>query len=337
MSVYGLWQSAVGSGRILECRNLSNRLQQLTADGQNNELLLQAHHRAWTSCMYAGMPVESHEHSEAGRRIYDPERHRLHRELYGGHDPGVCAIYIGAQVHWLLGYPEKSSALGEEALALADKIAHPFSLALALQYNSMLQLELGEPQLALQRLERAEALAAEQHLGLVLEPQFLRGAALTLKGALEEATACLREKLADRASAMRLRCFGLARLSDALIRQGEYDAAVATVGEGLSLEEETGNGQWDAELHRLRGVALSRLNRLEEGQAALEDAIRIARRQQARAYELRAAMSLARLWRNQGKRKEARELFAPVYGWFTEGFNTHDLKEAKAFLEECAS
>ena len=337
MAVYGLWQSAAGSGKILDCRKLSSRLQQLTADGHNDELLLQAHHSAWTTCLYAGMPAESREHSEAGRRIYDPERHRLHRELYGGHDPGVCACHIGAQVRWLLGYPEKGFALSQEALALAEKIAHPFSLALTLQYNSMLQLELGEPELALQRLERAEALAAEQRLGFVLEPQLLRGAALTLQGALGEAAVCLREKLSDRASAMRLRCFGLATLSDTLIRQGEYAAALATVEEGLGIEEETGNRQWDAELHRLRGVALAGLSRLEEGKTALNDAIRSARRQQAKSYELRAAMSMARLWRDQGKRDEARDLLAPVYGWFTEGFDTLDLKEAKALLDELSS
>ena len=217
---------------------------------------------------------------------------------------------------------------------LAEKIAHPFSLALTLQYNSMLQLELGEPELALQRLQRAEALAAEQRLGFVLEPQLLRGAALSLQGALEEAATCLREELGDRTAAMRLRCFGLATLSDTLIRQSEYDAALATVEEALNTEEETGNRQWDAELHRLRGIALSALNRLEEGQAALKDAISTARRQQAKSYELRAAMSIARLWRNQGKREEAHDLLAPVYGWFTEGFDTRDLKEAKSLLNE---
>jgi ATP/maltotriose-dependent transcriptional regulator MalT len=179
------------------------------------------------------------------------------RGLYGGHDPGVCARYVGAQVHWLLGYPEKGLLRGQEALALAEKIAHPFSLALALQYNSMLHLNRGEPDVALGQLKRAEALAAEHRLGLmVLEPHFLRGAALTLKAELDEAIGCLREKLADRASAMRVRCFGLATLAHALIRQGECDAALAAVEEGLNTEDETGNREWDAELHRLLGVTL---------------------------------------------------------------------------------
>ena len=107
----------------------------------------------------------------------------------------------------------------------------------------------------------------------MLEPQLLRGAALTLQGALEDAEVCLREKLADRASAIRLRCFGLARLADTLILQGKYDEALATVEEGLGIEEETGNRQFDAELHRLMGLTLSGLKRLEESEAALQDAI----------------------------------------------------------------
>jgi len=94
---------------------------------------------------------------------------------------------------------------------------------------------------------------------------------------------------------------------------------------------------WDAELHRFEGMALCGLSRLEEGQLALEEALCVARRQQARAYELRAAMNLARLWRDQGNARQAHELLAPVYGWFTEGFDTRDLKEAKALLEELAN
>jgi len=134
-----------------------------------------------------------------------------------------------------------------------------------------------------------------------------------------------------------LRCYGLARLADALIRKGEYGGALVAARDGLSTEEETGHRQWDADLHRLEGIALSGLNRLDESQNALEEAIRIARRQQAKAYELRTAMSLARLWGEQRRRAEARDLLAPIYGWFTEGFDTLDLKQAKALLHELAS
>jgi tetratricopeptide (TPR) repeat protein len=302
----------------------------------DNELRLQAHHSAWATYLFAGEPAVSREHSEAGRRLYDPERHRLHHQLYGGHDPGMCAGYMGAQVHWLLGYPDKGLALGSEALALAKRISHPFSFALAMQYNSMVHLERGEPELALRLLEAAEALAAEQRLSFVVEPQLLRGAALTAQGAFEEAVVCLREGLA-KPSAIRVRCYGLARLADVLTRQGEHGAALAAARDGLSTAEDTGHRQWEAELRRFEGIALSSLNRLEEGQSALADAMRIARRQQAKAYELRVATSLARLWGEQGQRAEARELLAPIYGWFTEGFDTADLKEAKALLDALAA
>ena len=106
------------------------------------------------------------------------------------------------------------------------------------------------------------------------------------------------------------------------------------VGEALDVQERTGQRRWEAELHRLEGIALLGLNRFEEGQTALEGALRVARHQQARSYELRAATSLARLWGERGRRAEARDLLAPVYDWFTEGFDTADLKDAKALLDE---
>jgi len=106
------------------------------------------------------------------------------------------------------------------------------------------------------------------------------------------------------------------------------------VREGFEDQERTGQRRWEAELHRLEGVALLGLNRVDESQRAFEDALRVARRQQAKAYQLRAAASLARLWGERDRRAEARELLAPVYGWFTEGFDTTDLKAAKGLLDE---
>jgi len=336
MAVYGLWQSANGAGRILDCRRLSNRLQQLTTSKADEGLRLQAHHSAWATCLFAGEPAAAREHCEAGRQLYDPERDRPHRLLFGGHDPGVCSGFISAHVHWVLGYPAKSLALGSEALAMAERIAHPLTLEDALLWDSILHVELGEPKTALQRLEACEALVAEQRLGFVMEPRFLRGAVLSAQGAFEDAVACLREGLAGRLGAMRLRPYGLYRLADALTLQGAHGEAFATATEGLSTGKETGHLQWEAELHRLQGIALFGLNWLDEAQRALEEALRVARKQQAKAYELRAATSLARLWGEQGRRAEARELLAPVYGWFTEGFDTADLRDAKAFLDELA-
>jgi tetratricopeptide (TPR) repeat protein len=334
-AVYGLWQSTNGSGRVAVSRPLSDRLLKLTMDEADDGLRLQAHHSAWATCLFAGEPVTAREHSEAGRRLYDPERHGSHRLLYGGHDPGACSRFLGALVEWTLGYPEQALVLGNDALALAQRIDHPFSLAAALLYNTVLLLDRGEPELALERLGMYEDLAAEQRLGFSIDPRILHGAALTAQGAPEEAVARLREGLAGRLGAV-YAPLGRARLAEALASQREHTAALSAAKEGLDVQKQTGCLQWDAELHRLEGIALLGLNRLEEAQRAFEEALRIARRQQATAYELRAATSLARLWGEQGRRAKARDLLAPVYGWFTEGFDTADLREAQALLNQLA-
>jgi class 3 adenylate cyclase/tetratricopeptide (TPR) repeat protein len=333
-AVYGLWQSHTGSGKFLIGRSLSARLLELTAGEADDGLRLQAHHSAWSTFLMIGEPAAAREHCEAGHRLYDPERHYSHRLLYGGHDPGVCAGLNGGQVQWLLGYPEQGLRIGREALALAERIGHPLSLEAVLLYIATLHLDCGEPEVALELVGAAEALAAEQRLAFVLEPRFMRGAGLSAQGAFEEAVACLREGLAGQLGAMYTRPYGLTLLAEALARQGKHRAAFAAAMKGLLDQEKTGCRRWSAELRRLQGIALLGLNRREEGQSVLEEALRIARRQKAKSYELRAATSLARLWGEQGRRAEARELLAPVYGWFTEGFDTADLKEAKGLLDE---
>jgi predicted ATPase len=166
-----------------------------------------------------------------------------------------------------------------------------------------------------------------------LEPRFLRGIALNIQGAFGEAVACLREGLATPLGASRSRPYGLIALAEALARQGQHAAALAAAGEGLRTQEQRGHREREAELHRLEGISLIGLNRLEEAENALERALLTARRQQARAYELRSGTSLAQLWAEQGRRSEARALLGPLYGWFTEGLNTPDLKEARALLD----
>ena len=332
-AVFGLWQAANGHGRMIESRKFSNRLQQLTKDDADEELRLQAHHSAWTTCLFSGEPAAAREHCDVGRRLYNPERHRAHRELYGGHDPGACARYMGAQAYWLLGHPDTGLAIGREGLALAERTAHPFTLGTTLAMNAVLHLDRDEPEMALQRIEAVEALASAQRLAFAVEPQILRGAVMTAQGAFDEAITCLRDGL-SRSRAIRLRPYGLARLAEALTGRGKHEEALAAVREGFEDQERTGQRRWEAELHRLEGVALLGLNRVDESQRAFEDALRVARRQQAKAYQLRAAASLARLWGERDRRAEARELLAPVHGWFTEGFDTTDLKAAKGLLDE---
>ena len=132
------------------------------------------------------------------------------------------------------------------------------------------------------------------------------------------------------------RIYGLAVLAEALTRRGEQEAALAAVTEGMQIQQEMGQQAWEPELHRVRGVALLGLNEREEGQRSLLEALAAAQRRRMKSYELRAAMNLARLWGEQGRRAEAHELLAPIYGWFSEGLDTADLKDAKALLDALA-
>ena len=337
-ALYGVWQSTRDnvSGGIAAAVPLSERLLRMAERDGDDGLRLQAHHSGWTTWFHAGDPAKTREHADAGRLLYDPEKHASHRLVYGGHDPGVCAQISGAWAESLLGYPDNALASISKGLALAERIAHPFTLGFALLFSSQVYLNRREPERALRHLDAAEAVAAEQRLSFNLEPGMLRGAALLGQGAVDEAIACIREGVAKwtRLGRTLNLPFGLASLAEGLARRGERVAALAALREGLEIADATGEHKWDAELHRLTGTVLLAENKLGEGQAALHQAIRIAQAQQAKLLELRAARDLAWLWGEQHRRTEARDLLAPIYGWFTEGFDTPDLKEAKALLEE---
>jgi len=337
-ALYGVWQTTRDnvSGGIAAARPFSERLLRIAEREGDDGLRLQAHHSGWTTWTFAGDPAKTREHADAGRLLYDPERHASHRLVYGGHDPGVCARSNGARAEWLLGYPEQALTSITDALVLAERIAHPFTLGLALTNSSVVYLDRREPERALRQLDAAEVLAAEQRLSLIYETGMLYGAALLGQGAAEEAIARIREGVAKWTRLGRTvhLPYGLAFLAEGLARHGDRAAALATLREGLATADATGEHMWDAELHRVTGTVLLAENKPDEGQASLQQALRIAQAQQAKSLELRAATSLARLWGEQGRRTEARDLLAPVYGWFTEGFDTADLREAKALLDE---
>jgi predicted ATPase len=337
-ALYGVWLSTHVLGGVAAGSPLSERLLRMSEREEDDGLRLQAHHTGWTRWVFAGDPAKAREHADAGRLLYDREKHASHRLIYGGHDPGVCAGYVGAWAEWLLGYPEKARASITGSLALAERIAHPFTLLAALTMSSVLYLNRREPEQVLSLVEAAEALAAEQRLSIMLEPGILRGVALVGQGAVDEAIARIREGIANWTRLRRtiLLPYGLAFLAEGLARHGDRAAALAALREGLEIAGTTGEHMWDAELHRLTGTVLLAENKLGEGRASLQQAIRIAQAQQAKSLELRAATSLAQVWAEQGRRADASDLLAPVYGWFTEGFDTADLQDAKALLDELA-
>jgi predicted ATPase len=308
---------------------------QLAVRAADDGLHLQAHHSAWTTRWAAGEPAQAYAHTQEGRRLYDAERHRSHRHIYGGHDPGVCARTTGGQAEWLLGYPHRAVASTEEGLALAEQIAHPFSREVALEYAGFVRLNRGEPELGLAHWATADALRTEHRVAFAIDPLFFRGAAQIAQGAAADAAASIHESFQPgRLGTHTWRPYGLCIWAQALAQQGSYDEALVKLAEGFERIEATGERVWQAELHRVKGLVLLSQNKLDAAQTSFEQAIRTAQAQQAKSLELRAAASLARLWGEQGRRAEASDLLGPVYGWFTEGFDTLDLKEAKALLDE---
>jgi predicted ATPase/class 3 adenylate cyclase len=305
-------------------------------------LLLQAHHSVWTTCRNLPDLGVCLDHAEQGRVLYDPVAHRTHKFVYAGHDPGVCARITAAWSLWLLGFPDQALERAEEGLALADELAHSFSLLLALAYTFFLHQFRRAPRVALERAERAMAVSREQKAG----PQFfaagkvVRGWALAAQGQPVEGVEEVGEGLDElRALGAKLRQhYYLALLAEAQGLAGRVEQALDTTARALEAVDQIGDRWYEAEIHRLKGALLLAPPEPErpEAEICFHRGLVIAREQNAKMWELRAAMSLVRLWRDQGKRQKAHDLLAPLYDWFTEGFETADLKDAKALLDELA-
>jgi predicted ATPase len=337
VALWNIWL-ITALGDIAAARPLSDRLLILTKTQSDGAMRLEAHHSAWFTRFFGGEPAPARSHCDQGLRLYDFERHRSLALLYGGHDPGICARYTGAWSEWLLGYPDTALASVRDAVRLAKRLAHPLSLDIAYLYEAVLGLFRRESDMVFPPVDWAERLATEQHLALILDPRLLRSSALLAQGETEQAVASIPERLAkpETIGPYQYRAYHLALLSEVLDRMGNHKGALASLADALAWVEQSGERWWEAEIHRLKGVSLLSQERFAESEASFEQSIQIARRQQAKSLELRGATSLARLWGEHGRRAEARELLAPVYGWFTEGFDTADLKEAAALLSELA-
>ena len=287
-----------------------------------------------------GRLTESRAHLEAGVALYDPVRDRSSRFVYAIDSGVVCLLWL-AQTLLALGYPEQARVRQSEALASARELAHPNTTVQALFCDWTLHQLLHDRQEAQEQAEALIALATEQGFPLWLTAGVVvRGWALAVGGRAEDGIAVIRRGLADyRATGAELFSpYFLALLADAHGRAGQAAAGLRLLADALDRVARGGPRWIEPELHRLKGELLLALPEADttEAEACFRRAIAIAREHSARMLELRTATSLARLWRDNGRTGEARELLAPVYDWFTEGFDTPDLKEAGALLNELA-
>src|SRR4029453_15449207 len=280
------------------------------------------------------------QHLEESIAHYTPDQHRA--PLFRlGHDPGVNCRGWAAITLWVLGYPEQALARFHDALTLAHTLSHLFSLAYAQCWAALVyQLRRDAPAVH-EQAEAAVPLSTAQ--GFTLWAAWgtsLRGWALAMQGQGDEGLTQVRQGIAacqatDTALLVPYFCTVLADVSAHL---GYTEDGLQALAEAHILMEQHEDHWWEAEICRLWGVLLLRQTGTPqaEAEAWLQRALDVAHRQEAKSLELRAAMSLSRLWQYQGKRTEAYNLLMPIYNWFTEGFDTADLQEAKALLEALA-
>jgi predicted ATPase len=333
----GLWQFYNGRGEYQTARELGEQCLRRAQQENDTAHLVEAHHTLWTTRLLLGELPLAHTHLEQGLALYDPQQHRPLAVLYG-HDPGVCCRGVAGIAFWLLGYPDQALRQQQAAHTLAHELAHPPTLAFTGMLAAIARQLRRESHAAHEEAEALIALATEQGFALFRAiGGILRAGTQTALSQRQEQIGQIRQDLAaarETGSALWEPYF-LALLADIYAQGGQVEAGLATLAEALAAAQANGERWGEAELYRLRGDLLLQAGTPQaEVEACLLQALDVAGRQEAKSLELRAAMSLSRLWHQQGKRQEAHDLLADVYAWFTEGFDTADLQEAKALLEE---
>jgi class 3 adenylate cyclase/predicted ATPase len=336
----GLWIYYNTRGQFQTGHELGEQLYTLAQRTQDAGFLLEAHRTLGTTLFFLGDFDPALDHCMQNIACYDLERHRL-LAVRSGQDPGVASFTYAAYILWLLGYPEQALERLHETLSLARKVPHIYSLSFALGWAAVLHHCLRQRDAVQEQAAEMMTLCTQHGLPLYLAfGTTLYGRVCAAHGQLALGIVQMRQGITQWRSmgAEIMRTYMLALLADAYREAGQMQEGVVVLTEAMSLVAEKGERWWEAELYRLKGELLLALspNNEPDVEVCLRHALDIARRQQAKSLELRAATSLARLWQHQGKHIAARELLAPVYGWFTEGFDTADLRDARALLEELA-
>jgi tetratricopeptide (TPR) repeat protein len=347
--LHGRWAFYLVRGAHRTAYQLAQEFLDL-AQRQHDPAIIVAHwSMGWSFCM--GELVAARAHFEQIAALYNVEQHRPLMFQYG-QDPGPTGLAVGALDLWLLGYVEQARRWSDQAIMLARESAHAFTLVATLGSSFWLHSSCQEPAGAQEYAEEAIAIASRQGLTVALAwATTIRGWALAKQGQGEAGIAQLRQGLgAFQAAQQTLVTHHLTLLAEAYDIVGQPEAGLTVLDEALALAEKIGERFWEAEIYRLKGELLLKAEGAARSLGAVQGmqdsespegcfltAIEIARRQEGKSLELRATVSLARLWQQQGKKDQARHMLADIYGWFTEGFDTIDLQQAQALLQELSA
>ncbi len=339
--LWGSWRYHFIRAEHARALQLAERCLDLAEKEQDVALLLEARFALGGSSLWSGDYVSAEAHLERALPMYDMHAHRSLAFLFG-QDPGASNLAYSGLTLWFLGYPDRALQRSREALALTEQLGHLATSAAGLTYLALVHALRRDWPAARECAASAIALSKEQgfpqHLAL---GTIVHGRAIAARGEPEQGVAEIRRGIETRRSigAEINRLFDLALLAEAQAQASDFEPALDTLAEGVALAGTTGEGFYQSELYRLQGeflLAHDDRRAAADAEACYIQALDTARRRGARSLELRAAASIARLWAAQGKRRTAYGLLAPVYGWFTEGFDTADLKDAKALLDELA-
>jgi predicted ATPase len=339
--LWGLFIHVLTRGRVAESLHWVTQLMNATETYGDPGLLIVGHLAAVLAHFWLGDPIKTQVHAERVLALYGEERHG---HLLGilNHDPKTLSLVFSALSTWMLGYPEQAARISDAKEAHARRRQHPFDLGWALTSGAQLFDHLREPDELLKRVEEADRVGRENSLPFVTECRvpISSGIALIRKGRVAEGMASLEAGLAvwEKGGGRINNPYLKSVLADGMAQLGDLHGALHLIDEIIAQVERPGwEERWYfAETLRIKGGILAFDGDLPGAERAYIASLEYARQQQAKSWELRTATNYARLLHDQGRAREAHDLLAPVYSWFTEGFGTKDLKEAKALLDELA-
>jgi tetratricopeptide (TPR) repeat protein len=338
---WGLTMNISAQGRVAEALPWTQEMLDVAGATSNADLLITGHTDACICYCFAGEFTKAIAHADEVQQLYEDEKHRRLADIIN-QDPKTVVGMFASISTWILGYPDRALRLNDEKDAHARWRGHPFDLGFALTMGAHEFDHRCEPADLRRRAEECERLGRENSLPVLwgMCAPISNGLALIREGKVAEAIAPLKAGVAFReASGGKFRNPILkAFLAEGMVLTGDLDSALYLINEQIVEIERPGWGErlYYAELLRLKGWMLSLLGDLEGAERNFLASLDWGRRQQAKMWELRTSTSLARLWQSQGKRRDAYELLAPVYDWFTEGFDTKEMLEAKSLLADLA-